>query len=65
MKKKTMLVTTLLLAAGGGSAFALTPQQELGKSIFFDENLSFNSNQSCAVCHAPESGWTGPVSVVN
>jgi cytochrome c peroxidase len=65
MKKKTMLVTTLLLAAGGGSAFALTPQQVLGKSIFFDENLSFNSNQSCAVCHAPESGWTGPVSVIN
>jgi cytochrome c peroxidase len=43
----------------------LTPKQQLGKSIFFDENLSINRNQSCATCHAPEVGWTGPDSLVN
>ena len=65
MKEKTVLVAALLLAAGGGSAFALTSEEELGKSIFFDQDLSFNYNQSCADCHAPESGWTGPDPVIN
>jgi cytochrome c peroxidase len=44
---------------------AMTPKEELGKAIFFDTNLSFNANQSCASCHAPEAGWTGPHSSVN
>jgi cytochrome c peroxidase len=44
---------------------ALTPNEQLGKSIFFDENLSINQNQSCATCHAPEVGWTGPDSDIN
>jgi len=43
----------------------LTPKQELGKQIFFDQNLSLNNNQACAVCHAPESGWTGPDPAIN
>lgn len=38
---------------------------ELGKRLFFDESLSANSTQSCAVCHGPEAGWTGPDEVVN
>src|SRR6266540_3965889 len=37
----------------------------LGRLIFFDARLSFNQNQSCASCHDPTSGWTGPQSVVN
>ncbi len=44
---------------------ALTPQQQLGKSIFFDDNLSINNNQSCAVCHGPAAGWTGPDPLIN
>ena len=43
----------------------LTPLEQLGKSIFFDENLSINFNQSCASCHDPAWGWTGPDSAVN
>ena len=65
MNQRSVLFTMLLLATGGASAFALTAQEELGKSIFFDENLSINNNQSCAACHAPESGWTGPDPVLN
>lgn len=38
---------------------------QLGREIFFDEALSVNDNQSCASCHAPEAGWTGPTSAVN
>jgi cytochrome c peroxidase len=43
----------------------LTPNEQLGKSIFFDESLSINQNQSCASCHDPAWGWTGPDSVIN
>jgi len=48
-----------------GAANALTPEEQLGKSIFFDVNLSINQNQSCAVCHGPEAGWTGLQSNTN
>jgi len=34
--------------------------QKLGEKIFFDENLSRPKGQSCATCHAPEAGWSGP-----
>jgi len=50
------------LAAGGPQ---LTPNQELGRAIFFDENLSINRNQSCASCHGPEVGFTGPDALTN
>ncbi len=43
----------------------LTPNEQLGRLIFFDENLSLNGNQSCASCHAPEVGWTGPDTDIN
>ncbi len=35
----------------------LTPEEELGKLIFFDEMLSDPLGQSCATCHAPEAGF--------
>jgi cytochrome c peroxidase len=46
-------------------AAVLTPSEQLGKSIFFDENLSINQNQACAACHAPETGFVGPDSEIN
>ncbi len=48
-----------------GAAQTLTPEEQLGKSIFFDTNLSINGNQSCADCHGPEAGWTGPIADIN
>ena len=50
---------------GTVAAGDLTPMEELGKSIFFDEDLSINGNQSCASCHGTEVGFTGPISEVN
>jgi cytochrome c peroxidase len=47
------------------SAQNLTPNEELGKSIFFDTDLSINGNLSCAACHGPAAGWTGPESDTN
>jgi len=57
-----VVVVAAALAMAQGS---LAPEEELGKSIFFDETLSINQNQSCASCHAPEVGWVGPDSTVN
>jgi cytochrome c peroxidase len=45
---------------GGGGQLAM-----LGRMIFFDTNLSAPPGQSCASCHDPETGFTGPDSEVN
>lgn len=37
----------------------------MGKDIFFDMSLSLNGNQSCATCHGPGAGWTGPDADIN
>jgi cytochrome c peroxidase len=37
----------------------------LGKVIFYDQQLSVMRNESCAFCHMPETGFTGPVSALN
>ena len=53
------------LALASGTANALEPEEQLGKSIFFDKNLSLKKNQSCATCHDPGYGWTGPNPAIN
>jgi len=74
MSKKWLLIPVLLLLIGAlgvplvyaqGSSEELTPIEQLGKLIFFDEDLSINQKQSCASCHAPEVGFVGPVSEIN
>ncbi len=50
---------------GAGSGISspgapLTQKQQLGKKLFFDENLSTPVGQSCATCHAPEAGFGNP-----
>jgi cytochrome c peroxidase len=37
----------------------------LGKLIFYDQELSVMRNESCAFCHMPDTGFSGPVSVLN
>jgi cytochrome c peroxidase len=65
------LVLGLLISISPSSLLAQEaipdPEQlvELGRKIFFDPNLSMNSTQSCASCHAPETGFTGPDSEIN
>jgi cytochrome c peroxidase len=73
MNKKSLSITGIcivifLLTVTLGTVMAqdvLSPAEELGKSIFFDDNLSINGNQSCAACHGPEVGFTGPLSDIN
>jgi cytochrome c peroxidase len=55
----------LLIVAGASAQGGLTPQEDLGKALFFDQKLSLNENQSCATCHAPAAGWVGADSDIN
>jgi cytochrome c peroxidase len=59
----------LLLAVSVGTVAAkdptLTPQEQLGKALFFDKNLSEPRGQACAACHAPNVGYTGPDAKIN
>jgi cytochrome c peroxidase len=59
------LVTIVIVAGVSAQGDSLTPKESLGKLIFFDENLSLNHNQSCATCHGPDAGWTGPEAFTN
>lgn len=66
--KTTLNFVSLLVALVATqeiNAQSLTPEEELGKLIFFDETLSVNGNQSCAACHGPDVGWTGPDADIN
>src|SRR5664279_5304225 len=42
-----------------------TPQEQLGKFLFNDTNLSTPRGQSCSACHAGYVGWTGPDEAIN
>ncbi|MGR9117161.1 MAG: cytochrome-c peroxidase [Gammaproteobacteria bacterium] len=60
-------VISLLLVLGCISIAEadLSPLEQLGKQLFFDQNLSTPPGQSCATCHGPETGFTGPNSEIN
>jgi cytochrome c peroxidase len=55
----------LLISAAVSAHDILTPQERLGKSLFFDTNLSEPRGQACADCHGPAAGYTGPDSATN
>ena len=38
---------------------------DLGRELFFDKSLSRNGNQSCAECHSPDFGFSGPKVAIN
>ena len=63
--KKIIFLFIAIICFSPALGQGLNQSEELGKSIFMDENLSLYGNQSCASCHGMEAGWTGPVSEVN
>lgn len=72
MMKAVMKLLGLICLSGlvsvlakSGDAPGLSPVEELGKKLFFDAGLSTPPGQSCAACHDPKAGWTGPVSYAN
>ncbi len=70
VNKRFFTVTAILalfIAFGITAAYAdgLTPQEQLGKFLFFDKNLSDPPGQACAACHGPKVGFTGPDCLIN
>ena len=63
--RQLFLGAIALLFVNPVSGQGLSDAEQLGKSIFFDNALSINANQSCASCHGPGVGWTGPLSFIN
>jgi cytochrome c peroxidase len=55
----------LVIGFAGSAQGSLTAQEELGKNLFFDTNLSTPPGQSCADCHGPQVGFTGPDQAIN
>jgi cytochrome c peroxidase len=75
MRMKKIWFTAFLVCATGlaflffGALAAqpspLTPIEQLGKALFFENISQPAANMSCAECHAPTTGWTGPVAGIN
>lgn len=68
MKRSYLLAAALMLCSATvvpGHGAPLSPLEQLGKKIFFDGSLSNPPGQSCASCHVPATGGTGPDSTVN
>src|SRR5450759_4048027 len=55
----------LLLVVASASAESLSPQEQLGKNLFGDTNLSDPAGLSCADCHGAGVGYTGPDQAIN
>jgi cytochrome c peroxidase len=53
-----------MVMLGTASAQELTPKEMLGKELFFDK-ISSPDSMSCAACHAPRTGFTGPIPGIN
>lgn len=69
MRTSMAVLAVALILAGSlstsGQARDLTPMEQLGKLLFFDDDLSTPPGQSCATCHAPETAFAGPDSEIN
>jgi cytochrome c peroxidase len=63
-----ILTAAVVLAAqpvqAGPQGPTLSPLETLGKMIFFDK-ISSPDHQSCADCHGPAVGFTGPTAGIN
>jgi cytochrome c peroxidase len=65
VKKKLLIIcllaiSTLLIASQVMAESGITPIEELGSFLYFDENLSEPAGQSCASCHHPDVGFVDP-----
>jgi cytochrome c peroxidase len=54
------MTLTILFAGAGLAEGTLTPIEELGEFLYFDEKLSQPTGQSCASCHDPGFGFVDP-----
>jgi cytochrome c peroxidase len=68
MRKAYLAIAVALVAVAAfpviGEGSSLTPKEQLGKDLFFDK-ISEPNSMSCADCHAPATGFTGPNPGIN
>ncbi len=60
LNKRITLSIAILLIAALGTASGLTDQEQLGRNLFFDTNLSTPEGQGCVSCHDPAFAFTEP-----
>jgi cytochrome c peroxidase len=60
MNKILLVLLAVALLATSGTCAALSDEEELGKLLYFDTNLSTPVGQSCASCHEPSAGFADP-----
>jgi cytochrome c peroxidase len=61
-----LVVVAAASAQGTTTTLAtLTDQEQLGKDLFIDINLSDPAGEACAACHGPSVGYTGPDQAIN
>jgi len=73
MRRRTIIAPALaatalsLVVITGASRQGPTtpPNEELGKKLFYDTNLSSPPGRACASCHEPEVGYTGLDEAIN
>jgi cytochrome c peroxidase len=70
MRRKTIFALAaaailLLVVAGASAQGNLTQNEQLGKELFLDTNLSTPSGLACAGCHGAEVGYTGQDAAIN
>ncbi|MBU4263434.1 MAG: c-type cytochrome [Proteobacteria bacterium] len=61
--KKVLAFTalfTLAIGAGSVSAIQLTIEEQMGRHVYMDKDLSLNRTQSCATCHHRTAGFADP-----
>lgn len=66
--RRFIALSTCILGASltlGATHSGLKPAEKLGEDLFFEEALSSPPGQSCAACHGPTVGWTGPNPLIN
>jgi len=61
---RAFMLIMFLPASIAAMADGLSPAEMLGKNLFFD-NISSPDWMSCATCHGPGAGWTGPNAGIN
>ncbi len=64
IKKILALLVVTLFFSNPVITFGLSPIEDLGKFLFFDK-ISSPDSMSCADCHSPAQGFTGPIAGIN
>jgi cytochrome c peroxidase len=60
-----LVVAAVAIVSTAAYSNTLSSIERLGEALFFDTNLSTPPGQSCAACHAPGTGFTGPDPQIN